>query len=81
MQKFRRHFSWFVSQLDEPVLVIVDDLDRCSPKYVVELVRGLLTTSSARLGWCSCCSGTRTGSKPPSRRSTRRWPMSTPTHR
>ncbi|WP_171821258.1 P-loop NTPase fold protein [Rhizobium leguminosarum] len=43
IQKFRRHFSWFVSQLDEPVLVIVDDLDRCSPKYVVELVRGLLT--------------------------------------
>lgn len=43
IQKFRRHFSWFVSQLNEPILVIVDDLDRCSPKYVVELVRGLLT--------------------------------------
>lgn len=43
IQKFRRHFSWFVSELSEPVLVIVDDLDRCSPKYVVELVRGLLT--------------------------------------
>jgi hypothetical protein len=43
VQKFRRHFSWFVGQLDEPVLVIVDDLDRCTPKYVVELVRGLLT--------------------------------------
>ena len=43
IQKFRRHFSWFIGQLDEPVLVIVDDLDRCSPKYVVELVRGLLT--------------------------------------
>ncbi len=43
IQKFRRHFSWFTEQLDDPVMVIVDDLDRCSPKYVVELVRGLLT--------------------------------------
>ncbi|WP_346910744.1 P-loop NTPase fold protein [uncultured Roseibium sp.] len=43
IQKFRRHFSWFTEQLGDPVMVIVDDLDRCSPKYVVELVRGLLT--------------------------------------
>lgn len=41
--RFQRHFSWFVRQLNEPVLVIVDDLDRCKPEYVVELVRGLLT--------------------------------------
>ncbi|WP_092782801.1 P-loop NTPase fold protein [Rhodospira trueperi] len=43
VDRFRRHFSWFVGQLHQPVLVIVDDLDRCSAKYVVELVRGLLT--------------------------------------
>lgn len=43
LERFREHFSWFVEQLDEPVLVVVDDLDRCEPKYVVELVRGMLT--------------------------------------
>jgi hypothetical protein len=43
LYRFQNHFSWFVRQLEEPVLVIVDDLDRCKPEYVVELVRGLLT--------------------------------------
>ena len=43
IQKFRRHFNWYMTQLKHPVLVVIDDLDRCSPQYVVELVRGLLT--------------------------------------
>jgi hypothetical protein len=43
IHRFRRHFSWFTEQLDHPVMVIIDDLDRCTPKYVVELVRGLMT--------------------------------------
>ncbi|MBD8894011.1 KAP family P-loop NTPase fold protein [Roseibium litorale] len=43
IQKFRSHFNWYMTQLRHPVLVVIDDLDRCSPKYVVELVRGLLT--------------------------------------
>ena len=43
LERFRRHFARAVRQYARPVLVIVDDLDRCDPKYVVDLVRGILT--------------------------------------
>ncbi len=43
LERFRRRFVNAVRQFNRPVLVIVDDLDRCDPTYVVELVRGLLT--------------------------------------
>jgi hypothetical protein len=28
---------------DRPVLMVIDDIDRCEPEYVVELMRGLIT--------------------------------------
>jgi hypothetical protein len=43
LYRFQEHFAWFVRQVGQPVLVIVDDLDRCRPAYVIELVRGMLT--------------------------------------
>lgn len=43
LQRFRRHFTNAIRRYARPVLVIVDDLDRCEPKYVVELMRGMLT--------------------------------------
>ncbi len=43
LERFRRHFANAIRQYGRPILVIVDDLDRCDPKYVVELVRGMLT--------------------------------------
>ncbi len=43
LRRFRKHFSAMIDGLGRPVLVIVDDLDRCEPEYVVELVRGMMT--------------------------------------
>ena len=43
LRRFRTHFNKMIGRFERPVLVIVDDLDRCKPDYVVELVRGLLT--------------------------------------
>ncbi|MBN9669517.1 P-loop NTPase fold protein [Roseibium aggregatum] len=42
-ERFRRHFYRTMERLKRPVLVIVDDLDRCSPAFIVDLVRGMQT--------------------------------------
>ena len=41
--RFRRMFDDILRRADRPVLLIVDDLDRCEPKTVVEVLRGLQT--------------------------------------
>ncbi|MEW5683796.1 MAG: P-loop NTPase fold protein [Pseudomonadota bacterium] len=43
IRRFRRTFEKIVRATDRPVLLIVDDLDRCDPKTVVELLRGFQT--------------------------------------
>ena len=43
LQRFRHHFARTMAMMRRPVLVLVDDLDRCEPAYVVELVRGMQT--------------------------------------
>lgn len=43
LRRFRKHFAAMVKDAQQPVLVVVDDLDRCDADYVVELVRGMLT--------------------------------------
>ncbi len=43
LKRMRKHFSAMMAQVYRPVLVIVDDLDRCEPAFVVELVRGMQT--------------------------------------
>ena len=40
---FSAHFRGFCAALDRPIVVVIDDLDRCQPAYVVELIRGLMT--------------------------------------
>jgi len=40
---FSAHFRRFCASLDQPILIVIDDLDRCQPAYVVELIRGLMT--------------------------------------
>ena len=40
---FSAHFRRFCAALDRPIVVVIDDLDRCQPAYVVELIRGLMT--------------------------------------
>ncbi|HKR24369.1 MAG TPA: P-loop NTPase fold protein, partial [Allosphingosinicella sp.] len=41
--RFRRHFARTMERVRRPVMVIVDDLDRCRPDFVVDLVRGIQT--------------------------------------
>lgn len=43
LNRFRKRFRDSMKSYKQPVLVIIDDLDRCEPAYVVDLVRGLLT--------------------------------------
>jgi KAP-like P-loop domain-containing protein len=42
-ERFRKHFYKTIERVKRPVLVIVDDLDRCSPEFIVDLVRGTQT--------------------------------------
>jgi hypothetical protein len=41
--RFRRHFARTIAMVRRPVMVVVDDLDRCRPDFVVDLVRGMQT--------------------------------------
>jgi hypothetical protein len=43
LERFRVHFHRSMVRLGRPVLVVVDDLDRCQPEFIVELVRGMQT--------------------------------------
>ncbi|WP_421982592.1 P-loop NTPase fold protein [Roseibium sp.] len=43
LRRFRRHFAKMMEAVERPVLVIIDDIDRCEPKIVVEMTRGLQT--------------------------------------
>jgi hypothetical protein len=43
LDRFRKHFASTIRRYRRPVLVIVDDLDRCDPEYVTELIRGMQT--------------------------------------
>ncbi|HEX9965935.1 MAG TPA: P-loop NTPase fold protein [Allosphingosinicella sp.] len=42
-ERFRRHFHRTMADLRRPVMVVIDDLDRCTPDFVVGLVRGIQT--------------------------------------
>lgn len=41
--RFRIHFSRMMERIRRPVMVVVDDLDRCRPDFVVDLIRGIQT--------------------------------------
>jgi hypothetical protein len=41
--RFRRHFAQTMQRVRRPVLVVIDDLDRCEPGFVVDLIRGIQT--------------------------------------
>jgi KAP family P-loop domain len=43
LDRFRRHFAKTILRFRRPVVVVVDDLDRCEPGYIVELIRGMQT--------------------------------------
>ncbi|MEP3048849.1 MAG: P-loop NTPase fold protein [Roseibium sp.] len=43
LKRFRTHFAKMMKAVERPVLVIIDDIDRCEPKFIVEMTRGLQT--------------------------------------
>lgn len=43
LHRFRRHFADTMKRVRRPILVIMDDIDRCEPKFIVEMTRGLQT--------------------------------------
>jgi peptidoglycan hydrolase-like protein with peptidoglycan-binding domain len=58
LERFRTHFAKMVERLRRPVLVIVDDIDRCEPRFVVELIRGMQTIlKSPRVVFLLLCDG------------------------
>ncbi|MEO0919613.1 MAG: P-loop NTPase fold protein, partial [Pseudomonadota bacterium] len=42
-QHFKKHYDRYCRDLGRPILVVVDDLDRCDPDYVTELLSGFQT--------------------------------------
>ncbi|MEO1701099.1 MAG: P-loop NTPase fold protein [Pseudomonadota bacterium] len=42
-QHFKKHYDRYCRGLGRPILVVVDDLDRCDPDYVTELLSGFQT--------------------------------------
>jgi hypothetical protein len=43
MMNVRNHFQKFVKSLEWPLIIFIDDLDRCQPKYVVQLLESIQT--------------------------------------
>lgn len=43
LDRFRTHFAWMIASFRRPVLVVIDDLDRCEPAYVAGLLSGMQT--------------------------------------
>ncbi len=43
LSRLRARFLRVAAYNKRPVLMIIDDIDRCEPEYVVELMRGLIT--------------------------------------
>ncbi len=43
MQALTSHFTSLVKQIGQPVIVLIDDLDRCKSEYVIDLLEGVQT--------------------------------------
>jgi len=43
MEKVRVHFSEILDRVNGPVMVLIDDMDRCQPEYVVRLLESIQT--------------------------------------
>jgi superkiller protein 3 len=45
-KEFNKHFKNLVKNISKPILVTIDDLDRCKENYVVEFLEGIFTIFS-----------------------------------
>jgi hypothetical protein len=43
VEQVASHFGWLIQRLSKPLLVVIDDLDRCRPGQVVELLESVQT--------------------------------------
>ncbi|MFN0192894.1 MAG: P-loop NTPase fold protein [Aestuariivirga sp.] len=43
LDRFRKHFAKSMRRFERPILMVIDDLDRCKPDFVVDLIRGMQT--------------------------------------
>ena len=48
MERVAQHFIDLIHWIDNPVVILVDDLDRCQTKYVVTLLEGIQTLFNNR---------------------------------
>jgi Cdc6-like AAA superfamily ATPase len=46
MQKVQDHFKYLIERVDQPVIVLIDDLDRCRAEYAVRLLESIQTLFS-----------------------------------
>jgi DNA polymerase III delta prime subunit len=46
MERICAHFGKLIRWVGKPVVIFIDDLDRCQPKYVVDLLEGIQTLFS-----------------------------------
>lgn len=46
MERICRHFGRLAVWINKPIVIFIDDLDRCQPKYVVDLLEGIQTLFS-----------------------------------
>lgn len=48
LYRFRSYFAQCMIRFRRPMLVVIDDLDRCNAAYIVELIRGMQTVLLSR---------------------------------
>ncbi|MBI1729662.1 hypothetical protein HY229_01175 [Candidatus Acetothermia bacterium] len=49
VEKVRRHFNKMVDRIQNPVIVFIDDLDRCDASYIVKLLESIQTLFRKRI--------------------------------
>lgn len=43
MKRIKTHFEKLIKDIDRPVAILIDDLDRCHPEFVVKFMEGIQT--------------------------------------
>jgi len=43
MEKLKKHLNTMIKHIDQPIVIFIDDLDRCKVSYTVDLLEGIQT--------------------------------------